>query len=160
MAFNGRISVRSSHTYQGSGTETSHSTLATSLLEQSEDYTAGTGSNQANYAFSRTESSAAAIEYDLNNSSLTDQAGRALALTKLNSLLIRNTHATASLTVGDGAANGLAPFSVAGDVVVVGPGGCLLLTWPTTAKTVDGTHKTVKVTPSASATWQVQFVGS
>jgi hypothetical protein len=158
--FTGRIAVQSSHTYQSPTTESSQSTNATSSINHSEDYTLGTGANQAGFAFSRTENSAAAVTYDLNGGTLFDQVGRAIALTKLNSVIIRNTHATATLDVEDGAANAINLFGVAGDKVTVSPGGVLVLTWPTVAKAVDATHKNFKVTPSALATWQVQVVGS
>lgn len=160
MSFQGRVEVRSSFSYTAPATETSQSTLATSIQSQSEDYAEGNGSNQAEFAYSKSESSASAQTYDLNGGTLYDQVGRAIAFTKLNVVVIRNTHATASIDVEDGASNPLSLFGAAGDKVTIGPGGVLVLTWPTTAKTVDATHKNVKVTPSAAATWVVQFVGS
>jgi len=159
MAFSGRLEIRSSHTYLAPSTEGTQNTQATSIQQHSSDYSSGTGTNQATHAYSKTESDASAITYDLNAGTLADQVGRAISFTKLNVMVIRNTHATASLTVGDGASNPLSPFGTAGDVVVIPAGGVLALEWPA-GKTVDSTHKTVKVTPSAAATWQVQFVGS
>lgn len=160
MAFTGRISISSSFTYQDSSTST-QSTSGTSLVEQSEDYTVGTGSSQAEFAYSKAESSAVAVTYDLNDGSLVDQVGRTMALTKIKALVIRNTTSSTSiLTVGDGASNPLSPFGVVGDVVKIGPGGCLALTWPVDGFTVDATHKTLKITPSAAATWEIQIVGS
>lgn len=155
--FAGRINVTSSFTFSDTATGTQN-TIATSLIEQTETYAEGNGANQAEFAYSKSESSAAAQTYDLNGGTLYDQVGRAIALTKLNAVVVRNT-GTVSITVEDGAANPLSMFGIVGDKVTIAAGGCLILTWPS-GLTIDATHKNVKITPSAAATWQVQFVGS
>lgn len=155
MSFSGRLSVSTTFTYQDNATVT-QSTSGNSIINHEENYAEGTGTLQAKYAYSKDEpSNASAVTYSLRTGGLKDQVGRSIVLAKLNTLVVRNT-GSASLTVGNGTSNGV---GILGTPVTLVPGAVLALSVPT-GYTIDATHETLKVTPAAATTWQIQFTGS
>lgn len=81
----------------------------------------------------------------------TYSSGFTVASTKIKAIWIRNTHATAALTVARGAANGCPIFDAAGDAVTLlgGGDGLLLLTFPAgTAALTTGSNDKLTLTPS------------
>ena len=100
------------------------------------------------YSSSATISSATPIDF----TSLTDVFGSALNFTgTLKGLYVYNTHATATLTVGGGSNPILST-----DQITLAAGSAVILTSPVT---VDGTHKVLTLTPSASCSYQIIAVG-
>lgn len=85
-------------------------------------------------------------------SGLTDAFGNALVFGTVKTFVLKNTHATATLTVGGGT-NPL----FGSDQYTVAAGACLPIT---TSFTVDSTHKVIRVVPSASCTYQLMILGS
>lgn len=99
-----------------------------------------------------TDVSASSVQtYDLT-SGLTDAYGTALVFTSLQGVVIQNTSATATITVGGGT------NPVFGtDQYTVKAGATLPIT---STFPVDSTHKVIRITPSAAATFSVAFLGT
>lgn len=89
--------------------------------------------------------------YDVN-SGLTNAYGVALVYTTVKGIWIKNTHATATLVIGGGS-NPL----LGTDQYTLKAGNALAITSPFT---VDGTHKVLKITQSATATYELVILGS
>ena len=75
--------------------------------------------------------------------------GFTVASTKIKLFYMKNTHASASLTVARGAANGLIIFDAASDSITLGPGGFKMLYHPTGyAALTTGSNDKLTLTPS------------
>lgn len=101
--------------------------------------------------YQNNQTSASPITFDVN-SGLTDAYGTALVYTSVKTIVVRNNAASASLVIGGGS-NPL----MGTDQVTLAAGQVLVLTSPIT---VDGTHKVLTITPSASASVDVLILGS
>jgi hypothetical protein len=91
-----------------------------------------------------------AVTLDL--AALTDTYGQSITFTSLKGLHVYNNHASATLVVGGGAnpALGTDQYTVtAGKILPV-----------SSVFTIDGTHKNLVLTPSASMSFQVILLGS
>ncbi len=102
--------------------------------------------------YSASVTAAVAQTYDVN-SGLTDAFGNALVYTTVKEVIIYNSHATNYVTIG----GGTNPLFGSGESIVVKPG--RLVTVGNVPVTVDGTHKVLTVTPSASCTYQIMILG-
>jgi hypothetical protein len=89
--------------------------------------------------------------FTLDDGSLTDAYGNALTFAEAHAVVIKNTHASATLTVG----GGTDPL-FGSDQYTLKAGQLLPITSPFT---VDGTHKQITITPSAAATYSVIVLG-
>lgn len=144
MAANAQIDINAAVQYTSSGplatfTGTPRITTSTTL-----DSTAISKVYQAARSISSPDT------LDLT-SGLTDAYGQALVFAAVKCVTIYNTSATATITVGGGS------NPVFGsDQYTIKAGACLPITSPFT---VDGTHKVITVTPSASATYQIIIAG-
>ena len=102
--------------------------------------------------FADSRSISAADPLDVT-SGLTDQYGTALVYATVKTVVIKNTHATATLTIGGGSdpLYGTDQYTLkAGQTLPI-----------TSSATVDGTHKVLTITPSvASTTYDILILGS
>ena len=82
-----------------------------------------------------------------------------IVLTELLTIVIHNKHASGTVTVAPGSSN---PLLTAGEQITIDAGEAIQLTWPSTApKTVDATHKTIKLTGSVvSMTCEIYILGN
>ena len=103
--------------------------------------------------YSASVSAGTAQTYDVN-SGLTDAYGTALVYSTVSEVVIYNTHASASLTVGGGSN----PLFGASELVTIKAGKCV--SFGAVPVTVSGSAKVLTVTPSASCTWQIVILGN
>lgn len=80
---------------------------------------------------------------------LTGAFGQAIDFAEVHAIIIKNNSTTATLTVG-GDTNALI------NQTVLSTSGCMSLA---TSLTVDGTHKVIKLNPSASLTYEILIAG-
>ncbi len=107
-------------------------------------------SSDISKVFQDIRAASAADPLDLT-SGLVDPYGNALVFTAVKLVCIKNTSATATLTVGGGS------NPVFGsDQYTIKAGVCLPIL---SSFTVDGTHKILTITPSAAATYQIIIAG-
>lgn len=118
--------------------------------------TVGTSSNQVDRMFRerKTVSASGTVSYDLT--ALTDRLGQSVSFAKIRGILIYNRETTAGLklNVGGNAAALATHVGDASDVIVVGPGGLLLLTSPVDGYAVTATTADILdiENPSGSST--------
>lgn len=129
-------------------------TASSSLNESiSLSFADGTAANQANVLWSDSRTLTATSE-DLDLAGvLASVYGVTVALARVKGLYIKNTHATASLTIGGASSNAWATlFGDATDKLVIPPGGFVLLAAPlATGYTVTaGTGDKLKIDSGAS----------
>lgn len=107
--------------------------LATSTIKhrdpQNLALTSGTGANQVNAVFSDERTLTATSETLDLYGGLTNALGTTLNFAKIKVLYIKNTHASSNLLVGNASAPVLL-CSAANDIIIVPPGGVLLITAP------------------------------
>lgn len=123
----------------------------------------GTGANSVNivYADKITIADGADTTLDLYASgSLLDVFGRALTMSSLKMLYIKNNSADATLEIGGGAAVDLLLFKDTSDVIKIKPGGSFLWIDPSAAGTLLKTNKNLKLTHdgTGSSTMDVDVV--
>jgi hypothetical protein len=137
------------------------------LVDASLNLTEGTGANQAQVVFhdQRTLAASGSEELDLAGA-LTDALGRTLTFTAVKALYIKAAAGnTNNVLVGGAAANGFATW--AGDptdVVVIRPGGSLILVAPdaTGYAVTTGTGDLLKIANSAGdtgVTYDIVIIG-
>ena len=102
--------------------------------------------------FGDSRASAVAVPLDVT-SGLVDAFGLSLVYTTVKAVVVLNTHATASITVGGGSN----PLFGSDQYTV--PSGQVLYV-PNVPITVSGTVKVLTITPAASATYNVLILGS
>lgn len=159
----GRIEVNADFTY--SNVNDVQRTNQNASLNYSQDYTNGTGDEQADKLWTTEYTQSAAVTIDLAGS-LTDIYGTTLTFTKIRAIVIKNLSTTTgfNLLVGGAASNAFStPFADATDKVKVPPGGCLVLAAPLDGFAVTaGTGDQLKMDPGGSnqVNWEVQIIGN
>lgn len=132
MALNTRLSVSLASELTATpdlGSSTTTTRLARELVLLS-----GTGADQADRIWADSGSIDASTTTTLDLAgALTQPDGSALALAKVKAVIVRNTHATQTLTVQRPAANGVPLLTAAGDAIPVPAGGLLVLAAPAAA---------------------------
>lgn len=148
-------------------TETFVADLATGTVPMSLipslTFTSGTAANQVNVLWADTRTLAATTE-DLDLAGvLAATFGGTVTLARVKGLYVRNTHATATLTIGGAASNAfLTPFGDATDKLKVAPGGFVLLAAPLAAgyAVTAATGDILKVDAGASTiVYDIALVG-
>ena len=101
---------------------------------------------------------------DIHDGSLSDAFGDAVTIDELKMIYIKNNSADANLLIGGAAATQLGLFSDVSDVLVLRPGGELLLTAPAVAGIDVTTNADLKIahdgTGSDSLTYDIIIAGS
>lgn len=130
MEISGSVAVRLGIT--GSKSIGSADIKSVSSFTETVQISNGSGANQANLLYQEETqlADAANVERDLNDGSLTDAFGDAVAMTILRALYIKNSSADASLLIGGSAATQLGLFADGSDILKLRPGGMLLVTAP------------------------------
>ena len=133
--------------------------LAESLVKiplSASNWTYGTGANQVNCIHQNTDTLANAAgtsTHDLYASgTLLDIFGRALTMTALKFLYIKNNSADATLSVGANANHIPLMTTIATEIWIVQPGGIMLWTDPTAAGTVITTNKNLVILHNGEGT--------
>ena len=124
----------------------------------------GTDTAQADLVWhdSRTLTSGANESLDLAGT-LTDAFGTTVTFAKVKSLVIENTSASMTITIGGAAANGFATFvGAAANTIVLPPLGVLVLVSPTGFAVTAGTADLLKITNSSgsSTVYRIWINGS
>lgn len=154
------IKVVERETGIGSGQEASYLRHPIELIG---DYGSGTGVNQNDVVYSiTTTATGAAHTYDLDGLTST-LTGDAIAFAEITLIAVVNlsTTSTQTLTVGAGS-NPLASWlGAAGDAVVVGPSGAMLVSSPIDGYAVTaGTGDTLTINPGAATiTYRLLILG-
>jgi hypothetical protein len=123
-------------------------------LVETQEFTPGTGNDQANLVFADTRTIAASSSEDLDLAGgLTSAFGAAITFAKVRAIVVRAAEAnTNNVVVGGAASNAFTgPFADATDKINVPPGGEVLLTAPNAGWTVTAsTGDLLKVANSSS----------
>ena len=128
----------------------------------SQQWSDGTGDNEIEKRwYGYYENQSGAVSLDLDN--LTDDAGNALAFTKIKSIVVVNLQLVTDTEYVEvfGDTNGLVGFvKVDTDVVVVQPAGIYVGVYPSDGATVTaGTGDILLLTPSAAMDFEVHITG-
>jgi hypothetical protein len=151
--------------YSGPGDADLQTRMSVGLLTAPVTLTTGTGSGQANIAWSDTSTLATGASETIDLAgTLTDVFGTVLTFVKVKSIQITTDPAnTTSLTFGNGANPFVGPFGAGTHTLTLPAGASLTLDapvsgWVVTAGTGDG----IKVTNSAgaSATYSITIIGT
>lgn len=124
-------------------------------------YAAGTAAGQTDEGWTGSVALAISTPQTLDLTALSGEGGRAVSFSKIKYFEIHNTHATATLTVGNATSNQFLPgWSSATNTQAIGPGGVVILT-SDAGFTVDGTHSDLKLDPGATAiTAEIVLMGN
>jgi hypothetical protein len=125
-------------------------------------FTTGTAANQANAQYSASGTIAAsATPVDIVLTMLTDPFGAVLAFTKVRALIIRNTHATATITVGGAPSANFPLFTDPSDSLPIAPGGIFVYSDFAAGKTVTGIASVLRLASSANGgTYELIVIGT
>jgi hypothetical protein len=118
------------------------------IIINPQDWTYGTGANQVNIIFQKkvTLADAANTTLDLYASgSLLDVFNRALTMSALKLLYIKNNSTDATLKVFGGASNDIGILAATNDILNIPPGGTFLFINPSAAGLVISTNKNLKL---------------
>jgi hypothetical protein len=132
---------------------------------QQNTYTSGTANNQINQEWddARTLSASANEVLDLNGTALKDDYGDNLALTKIKELVIENTSATGTLSVGGGTSNLVADVDYSVVTKTIPPKGRIAISNPLAGWTVTPTTgDLLKITNgdgSNATTYNIAIIG-
>jgi hypothetical protein len=93
----------------------------------------------------------------LDDSSLSDAFGTAIAMTKLKGLMIRNNSSDANLEIGGAAATVLGLFKDVSDILVLPPGGLFVFTAPDANGVDCSTNADLKIAHDGSGTSSLTY---
>lgn len=152
------LSININSTFTGGSLGTPRSSVGRTY---SQTFEAGTSAGQTNEGWTGAIALTASTPQTLDLENLVGETGRAVTFTKVKMLAIRNTHATATVTIGNAASNAFLPgWSGATNTVALGPGNTLFLT-SAAGFTVDATHSDLKLDPGSNAiTVEIMILGN
>ena len=133
-----------------------------SSIQHRESYTDGTSANQVQQSYAKTATLAATSEtLDLTN--LTGPLGTTVNFTKVRTLVIENKATTSgyNLKIGGAASNIFSSIvDNSSDIIILPPGGVLVLSSPVDGYTVSGSVKNLKIDSGAnSVSYSIQIEG-
>lgn len=121
----------------------------------SQNYSTGSGADQASAEWDDTRTIAASSNESLDLSgALLDVFGNKIAFTKIKEIVIVAAEAnTNNIEIGGAASNGFLLFKDATDIAVIEPGGKFYMSWPNVGRTVtSATGDLLKIANAGSGT--------